>query len=72
MGKLIFAFCVLNRLMASELETTHRCEQSLDKLLAFCRKEGWAGYDPYDGLNSFSRALCPAIKDWPEPLDPVD
>lgn len=58
MGRLIFAFCVSKRVMASKLETTHRCEQALDKLLAFCRKEGWAGYDPYDGLNSFlARAL---------------
>src|SRR6266849_10578460 len=22
------------------------------KLLAYCRAEGWAGYDPYDALNS--------------------
>lgn len=29
-----------------------KCEQSLQKLLKFCRDEAWAGYDPYDGLNS--------------------
>lgn len=31
---------------------TNRCEQSLQRLLRFCRIEAWAGYDPYDGLNS--------------------
>lgn len=28
------------------------CEQSLSSLLRYCRSESWAGYDPYDGLNS--------------------
>lgn len=27
-------------------------KQSLDKLMAYCEKEGFKGYDPYDGLNS--------------------
>lgn len=25
---------------------------AIGKLLAYCRREGWAGYDPYDALNS--------------------
>jgi hypothetical protein len=28
------------------------CEQSFLKLLRYCRSEFWAGYDPYDALNS--------------------
>lgn len=28
------------------------CEQALSRLLRYCRNESWAGYDPYDGLNS--------------------
>lgn len=27
-------------------------EDSLEKLLPFCERENWRGYDPYDGLNS--------------------
>jgi hypothetical protein len=27
-------------------------KQSLDKLMEYCEKEGFRGYDPYDGLNS--------------------
>ncbi len=27
-------------------------EDSLEKLLLFCERENWSGYDPYDGLNS--------------------
>jgi hypothetical protein len=28
------------------------CHRALGALLSYCRKESWAGYDPYDGLNS--------------------
>lgn len=28
------------------------CEHALSRLLRYCRSEAWAGYDPYDGLNS--------------------
>src|SRR5258705_4105954 len=28
------------------------CEQAVSSLLRYCRSETWAGYDPYDGLNS--------------------
>jgi hypothetical protein len=27
-------------------------QDSIQSLLGYCRSEGWAGYDPYDGLNS--------------------
>jgi len=29
-------------------------------LLRYCRSEGWIGYDPYDGLNSFLSRLFPS------------
>lgn len=28
------------------------CEQALSRLLRYCRRESWVGYDPYDALNS--------------------
>jgi hypothetical protein len=28
------------------------CERALGNLLRYCRSESWAGYDPYDALNS--------------------
>jgi len=28
------------------------CARAVSKLLRYCRGEAWAGYDPYDGLNS--------------------
>ena len=36
-----------------------RCEEALARLLRYCRAEGWAGYDPYDGLNSPLARLIP-------------
>jgi hypothetical protein len=33
-----------------------------DQLLAYCRKQDWQGYDPYDGLNSRWAALLPPSK----------
>jgi hypothetical protein len=44
--------------MLPETETALRCEESLRRLLGYCRAESWQGYDPYDGLNSaLARAL---------------
>ena len=34
-------------------------EDTILKLLAYCRKENWAGYDPFDGLNSKIFAASP-------------
>jgi hypothetical protein len=31
------------------------------KLLAYCRANDWAGYDPYDALNSKLFESCPAL-----------
>jgi hypothetical protein len=34
-------------------------QQATSKLLEYCRAEGWAGYDPYDGLNSPVARILP-------------
>jgi hypothetical protein len=69
--------------MATESATEKEIEQALARLLRYCRAEDWAGYDPYDGLNSplvsaltfRSRALrtiaTQAIKRSPVNLRPV-
>jgi hypothetical protein len=38
--------------MTSESAIDLKTERALGRLLQYCRDEGWAGYDPYDGLNS--------------------
>jgi hypothetical protein len=38
---------------------TDTAKQALVKLLRYCRGEAWAGYDPYDGLNSSPARLLP-------------
>lgn len=44
--------------MLCDTSTARLCEQSIEKLLRYCRGEKWIGYDPYDGLNSaLARAL---------------
>jgi hypothetical protein len=35
-----------------DLETGKLCEEALLKHLNYCRENNWAGYDPYDALNS--------------------
>src|SRR5258705_7855293 len=59
------------------------CEQAVSSLLRYCRSETWAGYDPYDGLNSrlaqsfpfnhkFTRtALTQLVKRSPFNLHPI-
>ncbi|MGA9772566.1 MAG: hypothetical protein WBV94_26285 [Blastocatellia bacterium] len=42
-----------------ETDTVRLCEQALVKLLRYCRSEAWAGYDPYDGLNSRLARVLP-------------
>jgi len=34
-------------------------EAAIVKLLAYCRANDWAGYDPYDALNSKALRPCP-------------
>ena len=46
-------------------ELARDLDTAISKLLAYCRKEGWAGYDPYDALNSrLLRALPFAGTKW--------
>lgn len=41
-------------------------KRAVSKLLAYCRAEGWAGYDPYDALNSRLFAIFPFLNSrWP-------
>lgn len=44
----------MNRPMAAPLARISNLELEavLSKLLSYCRENGWAGYDPYDALNS--------------------
>jgi hypothetical protein len=35
------------------------CPRAVSKLLRYCRSESWAGYDPYDALNSPLAHLLP-------------
>jgi hypothetical protein len=44
--------------MQPQTDIAHKCQQASAKLLRYCRSEAWAGYDPYDALNSaLARAL---------------
>jgi hypothetical protein len=44
--------------MQAQTDIARRCEQASTRLLRYCRSEAWAGYDPYDALNStLARAL---------------
>lgn len=44
--------------MQARSDIENRCEQASTRLLRYCRSESWAGYDPYDALNSrLARAL---------------
>src|SRR5207253_4764970 len=36
----------------SRLDMSNEVEATILKLLAYCRANDWAGYDPYDALNS--------------------
>ena len=38
--------------MAAESYTEHSIRQTILRLLDYCEKSNWAGYDPYDALNS--------------------
>jgi hypothetical protein len=45
--------------MLPETDTAQRCEESLRRLLDYCRAQSWQGYDPYDGLNSALARFLP-------------
>ena len=74
----MITFPFINALMSIELK------QSYDRLFAYCEREDFAGYDPFDGLNSvlfqltplkhvrFARlALLQAVKRSPIDLRPI-
>lgn len=47
-------------------DTPQSAKPALLKLLAYCRAEGWAGYDPYDALNSRLFSVLPFLNShWP-------
>ncbi len=46
--------------MYTEVDTDNLCERALGKLIRYCRAQGWAGYDPYDGLNAFGAGALSA------------
>src|ERR1700693_2317900 len=41
-----------NQPFQQDVEAFQRCEAALQKHLKYCRENNWAGYDPYDALNS--------------------
>ncbi len=43
---------------------THSIEQSFDDLLAWCRRRDFAGFDPFDGLNSRLLQSTPFSHSW--------
>ena len=38
--------------MNSNIDSRKLIKESITKLLAYCKQNKWAGYDPYDALNS--------------------
>lgn len=48
-------------LMTGNSKTNHRVTVTAQKLLAYCRANDWAGYDPYDALNSKLFQAMPAL-----------
>ena len=46
---------------SNTLQTDAQLSNALQKLLAYCRQNDWAGYDPYDALNSKILKALPII-----------
>jgi rhamnogalacturonyl hydrolase YesR len=44
-------------------KNTALAEQSLQKLISYCERENYKGYDPYDGLNSKLFQRLPLLRD---------
>jgi hypothetical protein len=47
--------------MTDHFKTNEEIRVATQKLLAYCRANEWAGYDPYDALNSRLFAALPAL-----------
>jgi len=45
----------------TEFKTNERCTAAMEKLLLYCQSNNWAGYDPYDALNSKLFAAVPLL-----------
>ncbi len=48
--------------MNSNVDSQDLIKESITKLLAYCQKNNWAGYDPYDALNSRVFAALPFLQ----------
>ncbi|MBW2738011.1 MAG: hypothetical protein JRE64_03990 [Deltaproteobacteria bacterium] len=48
--------------MNSNIDSRKLIKESITKLLAYCKQNNWAGYDPYDALNSRIFASTPFFK----------
>jgi hypothetical protein len=48
--------------MNSNIDSQQLIKESITKLLAYCKQNNWAGYDPYDALNSRVFACTPFFK----------
>jgi hypothetical protein len=48
--------------MNSNIDSQQLIKESITKLLAYCKQNNWAGYDPYDVLNSRIFACTPFFK----------
>ncbi|TAM83886.1 MAG: hypothetical protein EPN47_03490 [Acidobacteria bacterium] len=47
--------------MQQDLAVRAQCEDAVRKLVAYCCGTGWAGYDPYDALNSRIFGMMPFL-----------
>lgn len=48
--------------MNSDSNIQHSLKTSINQLLNYCQKNDWAGYDPFDGLNSRLFKIMPFFK----------
>src|SRR5438128_12381012 len=47
--------------MDDAMDAVGHAKGAIDKLLAYCQAHDWAGYDPYDALNSRILAALPFL-----------
>ncbi len=50
--------------MAAEPATASQLSRAIEDLLNYCRRNHWAGFDPFDGLNSRVFAALPFLHHW--------
>jgi len=49
------------RIIQRDLPVKERCEDAVRKLVDYCQANNWAGYDPYDALNSKIFGILPFL-----------